>query len=107
MWVLSSFSHAQLFAILWTVAPLGSSVPEILQARILEWFAISFSNVWEWKQWGIIFFYQISKKFSSLENQREWEKLIEWREFSKMVEPFIAFSTSLFPSYPEQTPCEI
>ena len=27
----------------------GSSVPGILQARILEWAAISFSNVWEWK----------------------------------------------------------
>ena len=25
-------------------SPLGSSVPEILQARILEWVAISFSN---------------------------------------------------------------
>ena len=25
-------------------SPLGSSVPEILQAKILEWVAISFSN---------------------------------------------------------------
>ena len=30
-------------------SPLGSSVPGILQARILEWVAISFSNGWEWK----------------------------------------------------------
>ena len=30
-------------------SPLGSSVPGILQARILEWFAISFSNAWKWK----------------------------------------------------------
>ena len=30
-------------------SPLGSSVPGILQARILEWVAISFSNSWEWK----------------------------------------------------------
>ena len=30
-------------------SPLGSSVPGILQARILEWIAISFSNVWKWK----------------------------------------------------------
>ena len=30
-------------------SPLGSSVPGILQARILEWVAISFSNVWKWK----------------------------------------------------------
>ena len=27
----------------------GSPVPEILQARILEWVAISFSNAWKWK----------------------------------------------------------
>ena len=27
----------------------GSSVPGILQARALEWVAISFSNAWKWK----------------------------------------------------------
>ena len=30
-------------------SPLGSSVPGILQARILEWVAISFCNAWKWK----------------------------------------------------------
>ena len=30
-------------------SPLGSCVPGILQARILEWVAISFSNAWKWK----------------------------------------------------------
>ena len=30
-------------------SPLGSSVPGILQARILEWVAISFSTGWKWK----------------------------------------------------------
>ena len=30
-------------------SPPGSSVPEILQARTLEWVAISFSNAWKWK----------------------------------------------------------
>ena len=30
-------------------SPLGSSVPEILQARTLEWVAISFSNASKWK----------------------------------------------------------
>ena len=30
-------------------SPLGSSVPGILQARILEWVAIAFSNAWKWK----------------------------------------------------------
>ena len=27
----------------------GSSIPEILQARTLEWVAIFFSNAWKWK----------------------------------------------------------
>ena len=30
-------------------SPLGSSVPGILQARTLEWIAISFSDAWKWK----------------------------------------------------------
>ena len=30
-------------------SPPGSPIPEILQARILEWVAISFSNAWKWK----------------------------------------------------------
>ena len=30
-------------------SPPGSSVPGILQTRILEWVAISFSNAWKWK----------------------------------------------------------
>ena len=30
-------------------SPPGSAIPGILQARTLEWFAISFSNAWKWK----------------------------------------------------------
>ena len=30
-------------------SPPGSSVPGILQARTLEWAAISFSSAWKWK----------------------------------------------------------
>ena len=30
-------------------SPPGSAVPAILQARTLEWVAISFSNAWKWK----------------------------------------------------------
>ena len=30
-------------------SPPGSPVPGILQARILEWVAISFSNAWKWR----------------------------------------------------------
>ena len=30
-------------------SPPGSAVPGILQARTVEWVAISFSNAWKWK----------------------------------------------------------
>ena len=30
-------------------SPPGSTAPGILQARTLEWVAISFSNAWKWK----------------------------------------------------------
>ena len=30
-------------------SPPGSPIPGILQARILEWVAIFFSNAWKWK----------------------------------------------------------
>ena len=30
-------------------SPPGSPIPGILQARTLEWVAVSFSNVWKWK----------------------------------------------------------
>ena len=33
-------------------SPPGSCVPGILQARTLEWIAISFSNAWKWKVKG-------------------------------------------------------
>ena len=33
-------------------SPSGSPVPGILQARTLEWLAISFSNAWKWKVKG-------------------------------------------------------
>ena len=33
-------------------SPPGSPVPWILQARTLEWVAISFSNAWKWKVKG-------------------------------------------------------
>ena len=36
-------------------SPLGSPVPGILQARTLEWVAISFSNAWKWKVKGKLF----------------------------------------------------
>ena len=43
----------QLCPILWDPrdgSPPGSAIPGILQARTLEWVAISFSNAWKWSR---------------------------------------------------------
>ena len=47
--LLNHFSRVQLCAIPIDGSPPGSPIPGILQARTLEWFAISFSNAWKWK----------------------------------------------------------
>ena len=49
--LLSRFSHVQLCNPI-NGSPSGSEVPGILQARTLEWVAISFSNAWKWKVKG-------------------------------------------------------
>ena len=49
MFLLSRFSHVRLCATPIDGSPLGFPVPGILQARILEWVAISFSSTWKWK----------------------------------------------------------
>ena len=46
--LLSRFSRIQLCDLI-DGSPPGSAIPGILQARILEWVAISFSNAWMWK----------------------------------------------------------
>ena len=46
--LLSCFSRVQLYDPI-DGSPPGSPVPRILQARTLEWVAISFSNAWKWK----------------------------------------------------------
>ena len=46
--LLSHFSRVLLCATS-DSSPPGSLVPGILQARILEWVVISFSNAWKWK----------------------------------------------------------
>ena len=52
--VLVMLSHVWLFVIPWTIcSPPGSSVHEILQARILEWVAISFCRRSSWpRDWA-------------------------------------------------------
>ena len=47
--LLSRFSRVWLCATQWTVARQTPPSMGILQARILEWVAISFSNAWKWK----------------------------------------------------------
>ena len=46
--LLSRFSHVRLCDPI-DGSPPGSPVPGILQARTLEWVAISFSSAWKWK----------------------------------------------------------
>ena len=46
--LLSRFSHVRLCDPI-DGSPSGSPIPGILQARTLEWVAISFSNAWKWK----------------------------------------------------------
>ena len=47
--LLSCFSHVRLCVTPIDGSPPGSTIPGILQARTLEWVAISFSNAWKWK----------------------------------------------------------
>ena len=47
--LLSCFRRVQFCATPIDGSPPGSPVPGILQARILEWVAIFFSNAWKWK----------------------------------------------------------
>ena len=46
--LLSHLSCVQLCVPMYN-SPAGSPIPGILQARTLEWVAISFSNAWKWK----------------------------------------------------------
>ena len=50
--LLSCFSRVRLCATPETAARQGSPISGILQARTLEWVAISFSNAWKWKVKG-------------------------------------------------------
>ena len=47
--LLSHFRSVQLYGTPIDGGPPGSSIPGMLQARTLEWVAISFSNAWKWK----------------------------------------------------------
>ena len=52
MWVAAAAKLLQLYLTLCDPidgSPPGSAIPGILQARTLEWVAMSFSNAWKWK----------------------------------------------------------
>ena len=56
-------------------SPPGSAVPGILQARTLEWVAISFSSAWKWKV-----------KVKSL--SRVWLSVIPWTAAYQLLHPW-------------------
>ena len=65
-------------------SPPGSSVPGILQARTLEWVAISFSNAWKWK--GKVNRYVLLVGwFCCLEEMWAWEKSVNSPRWSPVT----------------------
>ena len=61
-------------------SPSGSPIPGILQARTLEWVAISFSNAWKWKVKGDVeaklqYFGHLMWKLTPLKRHWCWERL--------------------------------
>ena len=63
-------------------SPPGFPVPGILQARILEWVAISFSNAWKWKVKG--------KSLSHV-----WLLMTPWAA-AYQAPPFMGFSRQVY-----------
>ena len=75
-------------------SPPGSPVPGILQAKTLEWVAISFSNVWKWKV-----------KMKSL--SRVWLLAIPWTA-AYQAPPSMEFSRQDYWSgVPLPSPCVV
>ena len=72
--LLSRFSRVQLCDPI-DGSPPGSPVPGILQARTLEWVAMSFSNAWKWKV-----------KVKSLSHV--WLLAIPWMQPTRLLRPW-------------------
>ena len=76
------------------VSPRGSPVPGILQARTLEWVAISFSNAWKWKSES-----EVSQSCPPLSDPMDWSlpgssihgifqaRVLEWGAIAFSIEP--------------------
>ena len=54
-------------------SPPGFSIPGILQARTLEWVAISFSNAWKWKSES-----EVAQSCPTLSNPMDCSLLVGW-----------------------------
>ena len=72
-------------------SPPGSPFPGILQARTLEWVAISFPNAWKWKL--------SSAQYQSLSHLKAFmfHSLLTWKPFTQTVymADFLSFSSKL------------
>ena len=90
-------------------SPPGSPVPEILQARALEWVAISFSNAWKWKvkvkslsrvqllatPWTAAHQAPPSMGFA---RQEYWSGLPLWPQMAEVTPPCVRGESLLFPA---------
>ena len=93
-------SHVQLFAAPWTVSVLGSSVHGILQARMLEWVAISYSRGSSWpmdQPWVSCIGRRIPYHFATWEGVcslmlNKWQLLL----CQKITQTFNSFITSIW-----------
>ena len=78
-------------------SPPGSPVPGILQARTLEWVAISFSNAWKWKwKWSRSVVSDSSRPHGLQPTRllRPWDfqaRVLEWGAiaFSKVITDYL------------------
>ena len=87
-------------------SPPGSPIPEILQARTLEWVAISFSNAWKWK-WSP----SVMSSSSQPHGLQPTRLLHPWDFPGKSTgvgvpspSPALIFTTSLFQPDPSSSP---
>ena len=68
-------------------SPLGSPVPGILQARTLEWVAISFSNAWKWKVKGKKprHIQSLSKELQTCQENEKWSRTHSCKRRGKKI----------------------
>ena len=69
-------------------SPWGSPIPGVLQARTLEWVAISFSYTWKWK-WScsVVSDFQRPHGLQPTRLLRPWDfqaRVLEWGDYSRL-----------------------